>query len=201
MPISPEVQHAPRKIYMIAIGVASLLAANVFTLTVDAESHGEQTVIETTSRPHNQLGNLALETTTTLPPTTSVALSPEHPSRVRASRNSELRIVSPPTTLAPVTGTKAEWLAEAGVAVGDYNDIDYIFTRESHWNPDDVSGNKCIGLGQNCPDKDGHYWLVDACPNWQSDPVCQIRRFDVYAKGRWHGWQGAHYQKARYNWW
>jgi hypothetical protein len=111
----------------------------------------------------------------------------------------------PPQQSPPISGHKMEWLKEAGVvAESDYGYVDYIFIRESgseEWKVDAENYKGCIGLGQNCPDDNGRRWLQDSCPNWQSDPVCQIRRFHEYAIGRYKSWKAAYDHKKRYGWW
>lgn len=102
-------------------------------------------------------------------------------------------------TLVNIPADKAAVLTAAGVAKSDQGYVNFIFSRESGWNAAAISPNECIGLGQNCP-SGGTYWLKQACPNWQNDPVCQTKRFSVYA-GRYGGWQGAYDFWTRNNWW
>lgn len=82
-------------------------------------------------------------------------------------------------------------LAAAGVPSHEWEAAKSLIYKESTWRPAIVNSSGCIGLGQNCPDANGRYWLVDACPNWQSDPVCQIKRFSHYATERYGSWQAA----------
>ena len=99
------------------------------------------------------------------------------------------------------SGTHQDWMAAAGIPESDWGYVDWIITRESGWRPSAVNPYGCIGLGQNCPDKNGNLWLVAACPNWQSDPVCQLRRFTVYAQGRYGGWAQSVITWQRQGWW
>ena len=73
-------------------------------------------------------------------------------------------------------------------------------THETHWRVDAINSSGCIGIGQNCPNRDGYYWLKEACPEWQNDPVCQLKRFSIYA-GRYGGWQGAYNFWQQNRWW
>ncbi len=124
-------------------------------------------------------------TTTTLPPPTTTT-APKPPP-------------SPPPP--PPSGTHQEWMAAAGISPDHYDEVDFIMSRESSWDPTNVSPKGCIGLGQNCPDDNGNYWLKEACPNWQSDPVCQLKRFEVYAVGRYDSWEGAVSAWKSQGWW
>jgi hypothetical protein len=142
-------------------------------------------------------------TSTTRPrPTTTVA---PRVVQQRASRSAAPRSVMPPAQAtappAPVNGNKVDWMNAAGIAKENQGYVDGIMTPESGWNPAIVSRNGCIGLGQNCPDRYGHYWLKEACPNWQQDPVCQLRRFEGYAIGRYGSWKAAYqYRQAHHSW-
>lgn len=89
-------------------------------------------------------------------------------------------------------------MAAAGINPSDYQYVDYIFMRESNWNAAARSSNGCIGLGQNCPP---NYWLIDACSNWQNDPVCQTKRFAAYAEGRYGSWAAAYNFWLANHWW
>ncbi len=96
-----------------------------------------------------------------------------------------------------VTGTKADWMRLAGVDPSQYQYADYIIGRESGWNPAAVSPNRCIGLGQRC----NAQILISACPNWQTDPVCQMQHFSGYANSRYGSWQGAYNFWSVNHWW
>lgn len=100
-------------------------------------------------------------------------------------------------TKATLTGSKADWLAAAGIDPSQYVYVDYIIGRESGWNPASVSANRCIGLGQRCNPQ----ILISACPNWQNDPVCQLNHFTDYAEGRYGSWQGAYSFWQTNHWW
>lgn len=96
-----------------------------------------------------------------------------------------------------VTGSKADWMRLAGIDPSQYQYADYIIGRESGWNPAAVSANRCIGLGQKCNAQS----LIAACPNWQSDPVCQLGHFSGYANGRYGSWQEAYQFWQVNHWW
>ena len=95
-----------------------------------------------------------------------------------------------------LTGSKADWLAGSGISNGDYGSADYIISRESGWRPGAVSANRCIGLGQSCSGS-----LAGACPNWASDPVCQLNFFDRYAKSHYGSWSRAYSFWTVNHWW
>ncbi|HMS23799.1 MAG TPA: ubiquitin-like domain-containing protein [Candidatus Saccharibacteria bacterium] len=96
-----------------------------------------------------------------------------------------------------VSGSKLDWMKAAGIDPSQYQYVDYIIGRESGWNPASVSANRCIGLGQKCDASS----LISACPNWQSDPVCQLNHFSGYANGRYGSWQGAYSAWQAQGWW
>ena len=96
-----------------------------------------------------------------------------------------------------VTGSKLDWMRAAGIDPSQYQYVDFIIGHESGWNPGSVSANRCIGLGQRCDAS----ILIDACPNWQSDPVCQLGHFSGYANGRYGSWQGAYDAWQAQGWW
>lgn len=129
-------------------------------------------------------------TTTTLTPTTTTTIEAPQPGTVPPS--------PPPRQ---ISGAPAEWMVQAGIPSDNYDEVDYIMTRESGWNPAARNGGGCIGLGQNCPDSNGEYWLDDACPDWAGDPVCQLVRFQEYAFGRYGSWERAAAHSQTKGWW
>ncbi len=99
-------------------------------------------------------------------------------------------------TKVTLSGSKGEWLAASRISSGDYSNADYVIGHESGWRPDAISANRCYGLGQSCSGS-----LSSACPNWASDPVCQLNFFDSYAKSRYGGWAGAANFWSANRWW
>lgn len=77
----------------------------------------------------------------------------------------------------------------------------FIYMKESTMRLDAVNSIGCIGIGQNCPDKNGHYWLKDACPDWQTNYECQDLAFTNYANVRYGGWQGSVEFWRNNGWW
>lgn len=104
------------------------------------------------------------------------------------------RIVAKGNTV-NIPADKQAVMAAAGVSTGDYGYVDYIFSRESHWNAAAMSSNGYAGLGQTRPAT-----LSAACPSWQTDPVCQTRFFSGYAQ-RYGGWAGAYNAWISKGWW
>jgi hypothetical protein len=94
------------------------------------------------------------------------------------------------------SGDAMTWMIQAGISEKDWGYVDYIMSHESGWRPGAVNAIGCVGLGQNCGS-----WLVEACPLWQVDPVCQLKRFAVYANERYGGWEQAYNEWLWKHWW
>lgn len=120
---------------------------------------------------------------------------------VEAETEVVLRGTNIPVPVAAASSDKQAIMAAAGIAAADYGYVDFIITKESTWRPAATNSWGCIGLGQNCPDRNGYYFLKDACPNWQNDPVCQLKRFTGYAEGRYGGWADAYNFWVNNGWW
>lgn len=99
------------------------------------------------------------------------------------------KIVLPP-------GDHTDWMASAGISPSDYGYVDYIISHESGWRPHAVSPNGYYGLYQTSKSR-----LENACPNWQSDPVCQLRSATSYATGRYGSWSNAYAFWNKNHWW
>lgn len=95
-----------------------------------------------------------------------------------------------------VSGDKMEWMRAAGISEADFMAVDFVIGHESGWRPGALNPKGCAGLGQACPGSK----LANACPNWQVDPVCQLKFFSGYA-GRYGGWQGAYQAWLVKGWW
>jgi hypothetical protein len=101
------------------------------------------------------------------------------------------------TKVAVVTGDKVEWMRAAGISESEFAAVDFIIGRESGWRPAAMNAGGCGGLGQACPVSK----LARVCPNWQTDPVCQLSFFGGYAKGRYGSWTGAYNFWLSNRWW
>lgn len=112
-------------------------------------------------------------------------------------------IIQQPVKQVEVVGTKVslpagsheDWMAAAGLSPSDYGYANYIFSNESGWRMTATDGTH-YGLGQTSLSK-----LSSACPNWQTDPVCQIKVFNGYAVGRYGSWAGAYSAWQAKGWW
>ncbi|HUC79009.1 MAG TPA: ubiquitin-like domain-containing protein [Candidatus Saccharimonadales bacterium] len=100
-------------------------------------------------------------------------------------------------------GNNITWLRSSGINTSDYSYVNYIMNRESHWNPDDINSIGCIGIGQSCPSaRTGIPSLALACPDWQTDAVCQLNFFNGYVVSHGYGdWANAAAHEQNYGWW
>jgi len=105
----------------------------------------------------------------------------------------QVEVVGTKRTLPP--GSHTDWMAAAGIPSINYGDVNLVITGESHWNPAAASPNGYYGLGQT-----NLQAISSACPNWQSDPICQLRFFTGYAN-RYGGWEGAANFWSEHHWW
>lgn len=96
-----------------------------------------------------------------------------------------------------VAADKANLMAQAGIVSSQHSSADFIISRESGWRPAARSANNCIGLGQRC----NATILISACPNWETDAVCQLKHFNGYAVGRYGSWDKAYTFWSVNHWW
>lgn len=95
----------------------------------------------------------------------------------------------PPTVI--VSGDHATLMLQAGIPESQHGSAEYIISHESRWRLDARNSSGCLGLGQACPGSK----LINACPEYANDPICQLRFFTNYVNGRYGSWNGA------YNFW
>lgn len=107
------------------------------------------------------------------------------------------RVVAKGRKAPVVAGNKAEIMAAAGIPASEFYAADYIISHESGWRVNAMNASGCTGLGQACPGSK----LARVCPNWQSDPVCQMQFFNGYAVGRYGNWIRAFDAWQRQRWW
>lgn len=88
-------------------------------------------------------------------------------------------------------------LTQAGIPQSQHAAADYIISHESGWRVNATNASGCAGLGQACPGSK----LAAVCPNWQTDPVCQMGFFNEYAVNRYGSWNAAYEVWQRQRWW
>lgn len=170
--------------------IAGLLAAVLIQLAPSPDQHlnetgQEKAAVAVRSEKANQATPQASEASAEQAPVQS---QPE-------------KVAEQPSPKPTVLNDQQAILQAAGVPSTDWPAVEFIFHKESTWRPTATNQIGCIGLGQNCPDKNGNLWLTDACPNWQTDPVCQVKRFSHYATERYGGWWFAHTFWIENGWW
>lgn len=107
----------------------------------------------------------------------------------------EVVIVGTKSTLPP--GSHKDWMSAAGISPDDYGYVNYIFKRESGWRPHAENPGLYYGLGQTSLKR-----MTNGCgADWASDPICQIKLFDKYAKNRYGNWKDAYEFKKNVGWW
>ncbi len=92
-------------------------------------------------------------------------------------------------------GSHEDWMAQAGIAASDYGYVNFIISHESGWRTT-ASNGRYYGLYQTSLGR-----LQSDCPNWQNDPVCQLRSATAYANGRYGGWENAYHKWQAQHWW
>ena len=102
--------------------------------------------------------------------------------------------VSTQTTKTAISGTKEDWMRQAGIPESQWQYVDYIVSRESGWNPCayypgqsncDANPTSACGLAQSLPcgkqSKYGHW----------TDPVANLKWQYEYVTARYGGYQQA----------
>jgi uncharacterized protein YabE (DUF348 family) len=89
-------------------------------------------------------------------------------------------------------------MAAAGISSSDYPYVDFIISHESSWNylaRNPSSG--AYGLCQSLPASK----MASAGPDWEHNPVTQLRWCHGYALGRYGSWGAAYDFWQRNHWW
>lgn len=86
-----------------------------------------------------------------------------------------------------VTGSCVEWMVQAGIPVT--NSTTSLIIKESGCRPTAKNARSgACGIPQALPCSK----LENACPNWQNDPVCQLRWMNTYVQNRYGSWDSAY---------
>lgn len=96
------------------------------------------------------------------------------------------------TNLPP--GSHQDWMAAAGISPSDYGYVNFIISKESSWRTT-ASNGRYFGLYQTSLKS-----LASQCPNWQNDPVCQLRAASKYMQ-RYGTWKKAYDFWHDKKWW
>lgn len=110
-----------------------------------------------------------------------------------------------------VLGTRAEWLAAAGISPAEYAAADYIIGAESGWCPTKWQGEyggcpayhgtpSSAGVGYGLCQATPGYKMASAGADWGFNAVTQLKWCTNYAK-RYGGWQGAAAFWRLNHWW
>lgn len=102
-----------------------------------------------------------------------------------------------PKTPANASGTKYDWMRQAGIPESDWQYVDYIVSRESGWrytaqNPSSYAYGLCQSLPGNK--------MASAGADWLTNPVTQLKWCHNYAN-RYGGWYGSYLEWQRKSWW
>lgn len=112
----------------------------------------------------------------------------EPPKAVEQPKAVEKPIIKPATPKAPVakaTGTKEQWMAQAGIPNSEWKYVDYIVSKESGWNPNAVNKSSgACGLVQSLP-------CSKLGTNWRN-PVHALIWQKNYVKARYGGYAQAY---------
>jgi hypothetical protein len=86
-------------------------------------------------------------------------------------------------------------MSAAGISPSDYQYVDFIVSRESGWRPNATNGSTW-GLCQALPGSK----MASAGPDWQTNPVTQLKWCDSYAQGK-GGWRASYEFWQANHWW
>ncbi len=95
-------------------------------------------------------------------------------------------------------GSHEDWMAAVGISPSDYGYVNYIMERESHWNP--LSKNRTSGATGICQALPGSK-MASAGPDWETNPITQLRWCNGYAIGRYGSWANAYQFWTQHHWW
>jgi len=95
------------------------------------------------------------------------------------------------------SGSHQEWMIAAGIQPGDFGYVEYIVTHESGWRPQVVNSIGATGLCQALPGSK----MATAGPDWQANPITQLKWCSSYAKSRYGSWAQAYNFWLAKHWW
>lgn len=99
----------------------------------------------------------------------------------------------------PISGSKTDWMAAAGIPQRDWQYVDAIISKESGWRHDvwNTQGSGAYGLCQSKPAAK----MASAGADYMTNPVTQLRWCHQYSHQRYHGWYNAWLFWQANHWW
>lgn len=85
----------------------------------------------------------------------------------------------------PISGTKTDWMAAAGIPQDVWGCVDSLVSRESGWRVNATNATSgAYGLPQALPGSK----MAAMGPDWQTNPITQLRWMAQYVAKRYGGW-------------
>lgn len=130
--------------------------------------------------------------------TTTAKSSSPSPSASASTATPTAASTAPTPTTPPITGSKEDWMQQAGIDPKDYAAVDYILFHESGWNYKAVNASSgAYGLCQALPGSK----MASAGADWATNPITQLKWCNEYAEGRYNGWAKAMEEWQIKHWW
>lgn len=101
------------------------------------------------------------------------------------------------TSVAAVSGSKYDWLRQAGVPQSEWQCADALITKESGWRVNAQNpSSSAYGIPQSLPGNK----MASAGADWQTNPVTQLRWMNSYVNARYGGFCQAWSHSQSVNW-
>lgn len=171
-------------VFAVTLTITSLVAANQATKPIDMPIHDTGTIKFETTEKLKPIETSKLEPKQIKPP--KAIASPPASSSVKAEQVSKFSGKA-------VTGSKQDWMRQAGIPESDWQYVDYIVTKEATWDPNAInSSSGACSLAQALP-------CSKIKGNWR-DPVVALKWQYDYVKARYGSYAGAHSFWLKNNW-
>jgi hypothetical protein len=106
-------------------------------------------------------------------------------------------VVKKPAMASP-SGSKQDWLKQAGIPESDWGSVEFIISHESAWRPHAVNPSSgATGLCQALPAQK----MQSAGSDYMTNPVTQLKWCHSYALARYGSWQNAVGFWQEHKWW
>lgn len=121
-----------------------------------------------------------------------------HQQSKKNQANKQIASASNGTSASAVSGSRQDWMTQAGINPSDFGYVDFIVSRESSWNYTIANKSSgAYGLCQALPASK----MASAGSDWRTNPVTQLRWCNSYALGRYGSWSAAVSFWRTNHWW